>query len=83
VNRRCARPGLTIVFAAAAVSRHLQDHSGVSIRKIVSTLRSVRSATITVDGVRLTLEPEVSHPPVSCSLRWGAKVTKPGGMTQV
>jgi hypothetical protein len=50
---------LTIVFAALAVSRHLQDQSGVSIKKIVSTLRTIRSATITVNGERLTLEPEV------------------------
>ena len=37
---------LTVVFAALAVSRHLQDATGVSIKKLVHTLRAVRSATI-------------------------------------
>ncbi|WP_165802669.1 IS1634 family transposase, partial [Arthrobacter sp. Bz4] len=41
---------LTIVFAALAISRHLQDTTGLSIKKIVRTLRTARSATIEVDG---------------------------------
>ena len=38
---------LTIVFAALAVSREAQARTGLSINKIVKTLRSLRSATIT------------------------------------
>jgi hypothetical protein len=37
---------LTIVFAALAISRHLQEATGASIKKIVQTLRAARSATI-------------------------------------
>ena len=48
---------LTIVFAALAVSRHLQDQTGMSIKKIVRTLREARSATIEINGQRLTLDP--------------------------
>ena len=50
---------LTIVLAALAVSRHLQDASGVSIRRLVQTLRPVRSATVTSGDKTLTIEPEV------------------------
>lgn len=50
---------LTIVFAALAISRYLQDQSSVSIKKTVNTLRPIRSATITLNGQLLTLEPEI------------------------
>lgn len=51
---------LTVVFAALAVSRHLQECTGVTIKKLVQTLRVARSATIDVNGQRLTLDPELS-----------------------
>ena len=51
---------LTVVFAALAVSRHLQNHTGVTIKKLVQTLRVARSATIDVNGQRLTLDPELN-----------------------
>ncbi|HSJ59780.1 MAG TPA: hypothetical protein VK895_01010 [Jiangellaceae bacterium] len=57
---------LTIVFAALAISRHLQHRSGVSIKKLGNTLRTVRSATIQVNGQRLTLNPEL--PPTAHEL---------------
>ena len=51
---------LTVVFAALAVSRHLQDTTGTSIKKIIQTLRAARSATIEINGQRLTLDPELT-----------------------
>jgi hypothetical protein len=53
---------LTIVFAALAISRYLQEQTGVSIKKLVNTLRTVRSAAIKVNGERLTLDPEIPPP---------------------
>jgi hypothetical protein len=50
---------LTIVFAALAVSRHLQDVTGLSVKRLVTTLRQVRSAVVEVGGERLTLPPLV------------------------
>jgi transposase len=47
---------LTVVFAALAVGRYLQDRAGVSIKK----LRTARSATININGQRITLEPELT-----------------------
>jgi hypothetical protein len=57
---------LTVVFAALAIARHLQDATGVSIKRLVNTLRPVRSATIQVNGQRLTLDPEL--PPAAREL---------------
>lgn len=42
---------LTVVFAAIAVSRHIQEQTGVSIKKFVRTLALVRDGVILVDGV--------------------------------
>lgn len=50
---------LTVVFAALAISRHLQAVTGVSIKKIVQTLRTIRAATIEVNGQQLTLQPKI------------------------
>jgi hypothetical protein len=48
------------VFAALAVARQLQDATGTSIKKIVQTLRAARSATIDINGQRLTLDPDLT-----------------------
>jgi transposase len=59
-QREAIEAHLTVVFAALAVARHLQDTTGISIKKIVQTLRTARSATIEVNGQRLTLAPELT-----------------------
>nr|WP_241249539.1 IS1634 family transposase [Agrococcus sp. KRD186] len=45
---------LTIVFCALAISRHLHQATGVSIRRIVRALRPLRDVTISIDGHQLT-----------------------------
>lgn len=45
---------LTIVFAALAVARYLQNRSGMSIKKIVRALRRIHTVVIDVDGHELT-----------------------------
>lgn len=65
-QRESIEAHLTVVFAALAVSRHLQAATGVSIKKLVTTLRAVRSATISINGQLLTLEPEI--PPAAREL---------------
>jgi hypothetical protein len=53
---------LTIVFAALAVSREAQTRTGVSIKKIVQTLRPLRTATISLGNQQLTAPPRIpSH----------------------
>jgi len=51
---------LTIVFAALAISRHLQDQTGVSIKKLVRTLRPLRSVTVQIGEHQLTAEPTIT-----------------------
>lgn len=41
---------LTIVFAALAVSRYLQDRTGITTVKLVKLLRHLRTATIEIGG---------------------------------
>ena len=45
---------LTIVFAALAIARHLQNRTGMSIKKIVRILRRIHTVVIDVDGHELT-----------------------------
>ena len=49
-----------MVFAALAVSRHLQDTTGISIKKIVRTLRQLRTVQISIAGHHITAAPEIA-----------------------
>jgi hypothetical protein len=48
---------LTIVFTALAVSRTVQDRTGRSLRRVLRTLRPLRSATIEINGTIHTFPP--------------------------
>jgi hypothetical protein len=50
---------LTIVFTALAVARTAQTRTGLSIRKIVRSLRPLRSATIAINGAEQTFTPQI------------------------
>lgn len=50
---------LTVVFAALAVSREAQTRTGLSIKKILQTLRPLRSATISLGGQQVTAPPHI------------------------
>ena len=50
---------LTVVFCALAVARHLQDVTGISIKKLVQTLRPLRTVTIDFNGHDLTAAPAI------------------------
>ncbi len=51
---------LTIVFAALAISRTVQDRTGSSIRKVLRDLRPLRSATIEINGAVRTYPPAIN-----------------------
>ena len=53
---------LTVVFAALAVSRDAQARTGISINKIVKTLRPLRTGTITLGRQQITAEPRIPAP---------------------
>ena len=54
---------LTVVMAALAVARHLQETTGISIKRIIRTLKPLQDVTINLNGHHLTaadpLTPEV------------------------
>ena len=62
---------LTIVFAALAVARTAQARTGLTVRRIVRTLRPLRSATIAINGAEQTFPPHISPDlePVVTALR--------------
>ncbi|WP_193671187.1 IS1634 family transposase, partial [Nocardioides salarius] len=49
-TREAIEAHLTIVFAALAIARHLQNVTGLSIRKIVATLRPIQQITVRIAG---------------------------------
>ena len=57
-KRESIEAHLTIVFTALAVARHLQNRTGVSIKKLVQTLRPLREVTITVAAQTITAQPQ-------------------------
>jgi mRNA-degrading endonuclease toxin of MazEF toxin-antitoxin module len=48
---------LTIVFTALAVSRAVQDRTGVPLRRLLRALKPLRSATVEINGVITTIPP--------------------------
>lgn len=50
---------LTIVFTALAVSREVQNRTGLAIRNVIRQLRPLRSATIAINGTQQTFAPVI------------------------
>jgi transposase len=50
---------LTIVLAALAVARDAEQATGSSVKKILHTLRPLRSATITIGGQQIQAQPRI------------------------
>lgn len=59
-HRDAIEAHLTVVLAALAVARHLQDVTGVTIRRLVRILRPLRTVTIDIGGHQLTAEPQIT-----------------------
>src|SRR4051812_28750130 len=51
---------LTIVFTALAVSRTVQNRTGLSLRRVLRALKPLRSATVEINGVITTIPPALS-----------------------
>jgi Transposase DDE domain len=74
-KRESIEAHLTIVFAALAVSRLVEDRTGWSIRKFVRTARRYRAVQISADGHLLTAED-----PLPADLHDAlARISGPGG----
>lgn len=68
-RRQSIEAHLTVVFAALAISRYLTAATGKTIKKIVQTLRTVRSATVELNDQHLTLKAKIPSTPKNCSTR--------------
>jgi hypothetical protein len=68
-TREAIEAHLTIVFTALAISRTVQNRTGRSLRRILRTLRPLRSATIEINGTIHTFPPAPgpTKPPSSSS----------------
>lgn len=58
-QREAIEARLTVVFATLAIAPYLQQRIGVTIKKIVHTLRPVCSARVEINGQELTIEPKI------------------------
>ena len=45
---------LTVVMASLAVTRHLQDATGISIKRVIRTLKPLQDVTINLNGHEIT-----------------------------
>lgn len=51
---------LTIVMTALAIARYLQNTTGMSLKKIIHTLRPLQDVTIVINGHHLTATPQLT-----------------------
>ena len=59
-QREAIEAHLTIVFAALAITRYLTGTTGKSIKKIVQTLRPLRSVLIGIGDHQITADPAIT-----------------------
>ena len=58
-KRESIESHLTIVFSALAISRQIEDATRISIRKFVQKLEPIRTAIISINGVKQIIKPKV------------------------
>ncbi len=58
-RRHAIEAHLTIVFTALAISREVQNRTGLAIRNVIRQLRPLRSATIAINGANQTFGPAI------------------------
>ena len=51
---------LTVVMAALAVARHLQETTGISVKRIIRTLEPLQDVTINLNGHKITAHPQIT-----------------------
>ena len=51
---------LTMVMASPAVARHLQEATGISIKRVIRALKPLQDVTINLNGHHLTAAPRLT-----------------------
>ena len=55
------RAHITIVFAALAMARFIEDKTGISIRKFIQLLHTIQSGTVEISGKSYDTEPKIPN----------------------
>jgi hypothetical protein len=61
-TREAIEAHLTLVFAALAVSKNIEQRTGISIKQFVKLLRPIRSSIVVFKGIEILAEPLVPEP---------------------
>jgi len=59
-EREAIEAHITVVFAALAIARDLQERSGMSIKRLIQALQPLLSVTIDIQGHQITAEPTIT-----------------------
>ena len=59
-RRRDIEAHLTVVMAALAVARHLQETTGISVKRIIRALEPLQDVTINLNGHKITAHPQIT-----------------------
>ena len=51
---------LTVVMAALAVARYLQEAAGISVKRVIRALKPLQEVTINLDGHEITAQPQIT-----------------------
>ena len=51
---------LTVVLAALAIGKVIEIHTGMSIKRFIRTIRTIRSGVVTINGKEYPAEAEIS-----------------------
>ena len=51
---------LTVVMAALAVARYLQEATGISIKRVICALKPLQEVTINLNGHEITAQPQIT-----------------------
>jgi hypothetical protein len=58
-KRESVEAHLTIVFAALAIEKLIESHTGTSIKRFVNAVRPIRSGIVTINGIEYPAEAEI------------------------
>lgn len=58
-QREAIEAHLTVVMASLAVARYIQDATGISIKRVIRTLKPLQDVTINLNGQEITAQPQI------------------------
>ena len=67
---------LSVVMAALAVARYLQELTGISIKRIIRTLKPLQDVTINLNGHKITAQPQIPPTAAASSNPYSPQDTK-------